>query len=193
MRKNSVSKPGPIGSNNITKYVQRDRVNSQSSTSSTTSLNQIKQDLDATITTNNTQLRNLQKYQLHSDSCKKHGTTMDTNRTHKTQRHTFQSIIPEQSPWELMIQPPPPLTRVNTDTKIYISTLNARSLNEESKLQELVSALQEMKWDIICLSEIRRNCESIIIRNSVAIFLHGPAENSQLGVGFYVKSNRNHS
>lgn len=105
---------------------------------------------------------------------------MATNRTYKTHRIT--SLPAGRSPSEHMTPP-----RVNADTIIYISTVNARSLSEESKLQELEYALRKIIWEIIGLSEIGRNYEAITIRKSGATFIHGPAENSQFGVCLYVK------
>lgn len=44
---------------------------------------------------------------------------------------------------------------------VHIATLNCRSLRTPEKLQELETALEEMKWDIIGISEIRRLGEYI--------------------------------
>lgn len=48
-------------------------------------------------------------------------------------------------------------------------------------------ALSKIKWDVLGVSEVRRNYENITNRNSGILFMHGAAKNSQYGVGFCVK------
>ncbi|CAK1546536.1 unnamed protein product [Leptosia nina] len=69
---------------------------------------------------------------------------------------------------------------------IYIATLNCRSLRTTEKLQELELALDEIKWDIVGISEVRRFGEKI--EDHGKYILHHIGETPGLfGVGFLVK------
>lgn len=60
---------------------------------------------------------------------------------------------------------------------------------EEARLTELENAIKNIKWDIIGLSEIRRNFETIREKKDTqTIFCHGKAINGQGGVGFLMKN-----
>lgn len=70
---------------------------------------------------------------------------------------------------------------------MYICTLNTQTLREESRIRELEHAVDRIKWDVIGLSEIRRNHECIKRRKTGLLFCHGTAKNGSYGVGFCVK------
>ena len=77
----------------------------------------------------------------------------------------------------------------NTNSNIYVATLNTRSLRTNEKLIELELALDNIKWDIIGISEMRRLGEGIHIHNG-KFLLHYMGETPGLyGVGFLVKTN----
>lgn len=76
----------------------------------------------------------------------------------------------------------------NKVNDIHIATINCRSLRTPEKLQELELAIEELKWDIIGISEMRRFGEGI--ENHGKYVLHYKGETPGLyGVGFMVKVN----
>lgn len=69
---------------------------------------------------------------------------------------------------------------------IYIATINCRSLGTTEKLQELELALDEIKWDIIGISEVRRLGERIEDHGKYILYHIGETP-GLYGVGFIVK------
>lgn len=78
--------------------------------------------------------------------------------------------------------------KTNKNMEINIGTLNTRTLRTEEKLQELEYALEDITWDIIGLSEIRRNADVLMERKNGYVLLHSSAERSMFGTGFIVKN-----
>lgn len=86
---------------------------------------------------------------------------------------------------------PPNIHPINTYPKekpehIYISTLNVRSLSSPERLLELEKALEDIKWDIIGISEMRRMGESIEEYENFILYYKGETP-GLYGVGFIVK------
>ncbi|XP_023936149.2 craniofacial development protein 2-like [Bicyclus anynana] len=76
----------------------------------------------------------------------------------------------------------------NKTTDYYIATINCRSLRTPEKLQELELSIEELKWDIIGISEMRKFGEGI--EDHGKYILHYKGETPGLyGVGFMVKRN----
>ncbi|XP_045541562.1 craniofacial development protein 2-like [Papilio machaon] len=74
----------------------------------------------------------------------------------------------------------------NNTSEIQIATLNTRSLRTSEKLIELEIALEEIKWDILGLSELRRFGDGIV--DCGKYILHYKGETPGLyGVGFMIK------
>lgn len=74
-----------------------------------------------------------------------------------------------------------------TNLDIFVATLNTRSLRTPEKLTELELAIDNIKWDIIGISEMRRFGEGIEDHNGKYI-LHYIGETAGLyGVGFLIK------
>ena len=73
--------------------------------------------------------------------------------------------------------------------KIY--TYNVRSLSDDIRLDHLTEELQNIKWHIIGMSEVRRKSENVISMNeSKHLFYYRGKENEKTsGVGFLVNSN----
>lgn len=69
---------------------------------------------------------------------------------------------------------------------IYICSYNVRSLKDESRMIELESALKTVKWDVIGMSEIRREGYGIEERDW-CIFCYFGQTKGHRGVGFLVK------
>lgn len=68
-----------------------------------------------------------------------------------------------------------------------ICTLNVKTLKEETRLIEFGNALKGKHWDILGLSENRRNYETIReLKEMNTILFHGKAKNGLYGVGFIV-------
>lgn len=79
-----------------------------------------------------------------------------------------------------------PLKKNRKTTDIHIATFNTRSLRTPERLQELEMAISELKWDIIGISEMRRNGETI--NDYGNYILHHIGETPGLyGVGFLIK------
>lgn len=82
-----------------------------------------------------------------------------------------------------------PLTRIKNkrnENKLYIATLNTRTLRTPESLLELEEALKDLNWDILGISEMRRAGESIEEYQDFVLFNKGNIE-GQGGVGFLVK------
>ncbi|GBP28949.1 Craniofacial development protein 2 [Eumeta japonica] len=77
-------------------------------------------------------------------------------------------------------------TKTNKHTKIYIAALNVLTLRTEESLSELSLALQNTKWDILGLSEVRRIGENIIAYPDFILYHMGQTPGKH-GVGFLVK------
>ncbi|XP_052738586.1 uncharacterized protein LOC128198269 [Bicyclus anynana] len=69
---------------------------------------------------------------------------------------------------------------------IHIATYNTLSLRSEENLQELIYSLQDIKWDIIGLSEVRRNGEAIVEYGQFILYYKGETPGRH-GVGFLIK------
>ncbi|KAJ8709252.1 hypothetical protein PYW07_009078 [Mythimna separata] len=72
-------------------------------------------------------------------------------------------------------------------SSLYICTLNTRTLRTEESLHELELAIENLKWDILGISEMRRIGEGIEERNSYIMYFKGETAGHR-GVGFLVKS-----
>ena len=73
--------------------------------------------------------------------------------------------------------------------KIY--TYNVRTLSEDHKLEELVEDLENIKWDVVGLSEVRRKEENLIkLQDSHHLFdCRGREHGKASGVGFLINRN----
>lgn len=60
-------------------------------------------------------------------------------------------------------------------------------------MTELEHAIEKIKWDILGISDIRKNYESITERKSQIIFSHNKAINGQQGTGFCINSKWKHN
>lgn len=69
---------------------------------------------------------------------------------------------------------------------IHIASLNTRSLRTPEKLIELETAINEIKWDIIGISEMRRLGEGIEDHGKYILHYKGETQ-GQYGVGFLIK------
>ncbi|XP_075980762.1 uncharacterized protein LOC142979615 [Anticarsia gemmatalis] len=74
----------------------------------------------------------------------------------------------------------------NALTTVQIASLNVLTLKTDDNLAELTNALRDIKWDILGLSEIRRDGEEILQRSDYLFYYKGeiPGRN---GVGFLIK------
>jgi len=64
---------------------------------------------------------------------------------------------------------------------------NYRSLASEVRMNEIEVVLKEVKWDIVGLSEIRREGERIYKKKNGNYFYFFGETVGQKGVGFYIK------
>jgi len=78
-------------------------------------------------------------------------------------------------------------TQDNLQT-LKIATLNVRTLKDPEKLTELELALENSNLDIIGLSEVRRNGESILLTKNKNLLCQIGTEGGQRGVGFILKN-----
>lgn len=60
----------------------------------------------------------------------------------------------------------------------------------ESRIVELEYALSEIEWDVVGISEIRRNWESVGERKSGNLLFHSEAKESMFGSGFLINKRR---
>lgn len=72
------------------------------------------------------------------------------------------------------------------ETRLRIASLNTRTLREDTKMVEFEYALNGIKWDIIGLSEVRRNQTDFVETKDGHVFCHSAADKSNLGVGFII-------
>ena len=72
-----------------------------------------------------------------------------------------------------------------------IFAYNVRTLSEDHKLEELVEDLENIKWDIVGLSEVRRKEEHLIkLQDSHHLFYYRGKENGKTsGEGFLINRN----
>lgn len=73
-----------------------------------------------------------------------------------------------------------------TRDNIYIATLNILTLRTDEKLLELETALQNIKWDILGLSEVRR-LGNDILEYANFVFCYVGETKGQYGVGFIIR------
>lgn len=72
--------------------------------------------------------------------------------------------------------------------ELWIGTYNVRTLREDNRIDELEHELQNIKWDIIGLSETKRKGEAWIVLESGNVLLYKGNENESVnGVGFIVR------
>ena len=78
----------------------------------------------------------------------------------------------------------------NTLRNMKIYTYNVRTLSEDHKLEELVEDLDNISWDIVGLSEVRRKEEHLIkLKDSHHLFYYRGKENGKShGVGFLINN-----
>lgn len=72
-------------------------------------------------------------------------------------------------------------------SSLYICTLNTRTLRTSESLHELELAIENLKWDILGISEMRRIGEGIEERNNYIMYYKGEIAGHR-GVGFLVKT-----
>lgn len=85
----------------------------------------------------------------------------------------------------------PPTCLPNKKKLIHIATLNTRTLRTDESLQELEKALEDVKWDILGISELRRLGEKIEERTGYILFHKGEIAGHG-GVGFLIKKSMKH-
>ncbi|KAI8426662.1 hypothetical protein MSG28_014383 [Choristoneura fumiferana] len=100
--------------------------------------------------------------------------------TIERQQHDKNNIEPKQ---KATIEPP---ISKQKQTRVYIATLNVLTLRSEENLSELTHALQNINWDILGLSEVRRLGENISEHPNHILYYIGETPGKH-GVGFLVK------
>ncbi|CAH2091439.1 unnamed protein product [Euphydryas editha] len=111
----------------------------------------------------------------------------------QTKQHTTQIINKKYNKLKQINLPPRMVTAgesdrhpLTTNNRIYIATLNTRTLRTPESLLELEEALKDLHWDIIGISEMRRAGEAINEHLDYLIFNKGEMR-GQGGVGFMIK------
>ena len=79
--------------------------------------------------------------------------------------------------------------RPSHHTNLDFCTYNVRTLLDDDKITELEHEIQNLKWDIIGLSEIRRGEEKIQLNSGHILFWKGYENKSEEGVGFLIIKN----
>lgn len=79
-----------------------------------------------------------------------------------------------------------PKGKKSTNKTLHIATLNVLTLRTDERLEELENALQNIKWDILGLSEIRRLGDTIQEHRDYIFYYKGETK-GLYGVGFIVK------
>lgn len=74
--------------------------------------------------------------------------------------------------------------RLKDSDTLYVLTLNTRTLRTEERLTELENAIDNIKWDIIGLAEVRRDGEDTLERNN-SIFYYSGGTGNKYGVGIF--------
>ena len=70
---------------------------------------------------------------------------------------------------------------------MYIATYNTRTLSNDQKILELEEELQQIHWDIVDLSKVRRRGEEqISLRSGNLFYYTGNEESSDGGLGVIV-------
>lgn len=86
-----------------------------------------------------------------------------------------------------LFQPNACRTKKQQNTEyLYIATYNTLSLRTEESLQEFIHSIQNIKWDIIGLSEVRRLGETIEEYDQFLLYYKGETPGRH-GVGFLIK------
>jgi exonuclease III len=85
----------------------------------------------------------------------------------------------------------PTLNRENAE-KLYIGTLNVRSLVGIGRLDELEHALKNIKWHILGLSEVKKE-GTYIQEYRDYVFMYTGKKSGKNGVGFMIKKRNNTS
>ena len=77
---------------------------------------------------------------------------------------------------------------LNNLKKMKVYTYNVRTLSEDHKLESLVEELENISWDIVGLSEVRREQEKLVeLQGSHHLFYYRGKENGKSsGVGFLI-------
>ncbi|XP_044759008.1 craniofacial development protein 2-like [Coccinella septempunctata] len=76
--------------------------------------------------------------------------------------------------------------------KLYLATYNVRSLLSEERLIELECELEQINWDVVGLSEVRRRGEQLCRLKSGHTFYHAGNEDSSIGgTGFLIHKRHN--
>ncbi|XP_075990191.1 uncharacterized protein LOC142985833 [Anticarsia gemmatalis] len=71
--------------------------------------------------------------------------------------------------------------------QLALATYNTRTLRTDEKLVELEEELSRIRWDIVGLSEVRRQGEdSIILKSGNLLYFREGDQQSQGGVGFII-------
>ena len=83
------------------------------------------------------------------------------------------------------------LTTAPGNHDVTIATLNAGTLRRYEREVELEHALEEIKFDVLGLSEVRKVGEDILEKKNGDIWYHMGTTPGQKGVGFIVKSTQN--
>lgn len=71
--------------------------------------------------------------------------------------------------------------------KLYICSLNVRTLKDDHRLDELLNALDNIKWHILGLAEVRRNSEFLGEYKAGIVLCHSAAKKGCYGTGFILK------
>ena len=80
-----------------------------------------------------------------------------------------------------------PRVQQNCLKHLNIGTLNVRTLRDEGKLEELILELENIKWNIIGLCEIRRKDEGLLdVKNGHQLYYRGTSDGRNSGVGFII-------
>ena len=83
-------------------------------------------------------------------------------------------------------------TRKIRNQELTLATLNVRTLRTEESEVELVDALEEIKFDILGLYEVRRMGEAIVEKENVDLGCHKGETPGQRVVGFIIKNRIKH-
>ena len=73
--------------------------------------------------------------------------------------------------------------------KLDICTYKVRTLLNDDRILELESELENFKWDIIGLAEVRRGENTIHLKSGNCLFWKGYNDKSEAGVGFLINKN----
>lgn len=113
------------------------------------------------------------------------GITEQTQKKHNPKQHS-QKTFPPRLVAEGSTDHNPPVKYSRKLNRINIATLNTRTLRTQDTLAELNMAIQDIKWDILGISEMRREGENIHEYQDYILFNKGE-KGSKRGVGFLIK------